>query len=296
MKKELLINNIKRYISEIKKGPTYVFQVNAYKNVINKINLIKSQTITDDIIDKMDITSYMNKMLKGFIRETSENESLLQKLIDINGLGPKLARELIQIGLKNINDIKKKKYFDLLPIAAKVDIIYKPISPIPRNLIEHLDKLWSVRFKSMGINAEFVGSYRRKKPQSSDIDILLDPLDLSINKPEESFIDELGSKSIIVYKPYAIGPAKISTIVRLVKYKVNVKVDFFITNKKEYPFALLYATGSKENNIHMRKVAKSQGLLLNQKGLYKGSKSIPAKTERDIFSLLKLPYLAPSER
>jgi len=162
-----------------------------------------------------------------------------------------------------------------------------------------LEKLWFVKFKAANVNAEFVGSYRRKKPQSSDIDILLDFSDKSektFKGSVEDFVNSLTSKSIIVYKPYAIGPAKISTIVRLVKYKTNVKVDFFITNTKEYPFALLYATGSKENNIYMRKIAKSQGLLLNQKGLYKGNRSIPAKTEKDIFDLLKLPYLTPADR
>ena len=294
MRKDILVGHIKKHISSIKNGPTRVFQITAYNSVIRKITELKEDKITINAIDNMDITDHMNKKLKEFIKITKESSALelfQTQLTNINGVGPKLSAELIKMGLKDIKDLKKKKYFDMLPIAAQVDITYKPISPIPRHMIEYLEKSWAPVFDRLKIHADFVGSYRRNKPQSSDIDILLyDP------KGVINIIGTELSKGVIIYKPYAYGPSKVSAIVRLVKFKVNVKVDFFITDEKEYPFALLYSTGSKENNIRMRKSAKSQGLLLNQKGLYKGTKSIPAKTEKDIYNILKLPYQQPHER
>jgi DNA polymerase (family 10) len=59
---------------------------------------------------------------------------------------------------------------------------------------------------------------------------------------------------------------------------------------------MLYSTGSKENNIRMRAKAKSQGLLLNQYGLFKKGEKINLKTEKDYYDYLGMKYLEPHER
>ena len=96
-----------------------------------------------------------------------------------------------------------------------------------------------------------------------------------------------------------MGPSKISTIVRLKNYKINLKMDLFIAPKLEYPFAQLYSTGSKEFNIRMRRLAKSKGYLLNQKGLYKSGKRLNSskfKSEKSIFDFLNMKYVSPKSR
>ena len=68
----------------------------------------------------------------------------------------------------------------------------------------------------------------------------------------------------------------------------------------EFPYALLYFTGSKELNTSMRQMAKDQGYKLNEYGLYKitskGEKNTPCKSEAEIFEKLGMKYIEPELR
>jgi DNA polymerase (family 10) len=46
----------------------------------------------------------------------------------------------------------------------------------------------------------------------------------------------------------------------------------------------------------MRQVAKELGYKLSEYGLFKNNEKIEIKSEKDVFTLLKLPYLEPNER
>lgn len=77
------------------------------------------------------------------------------------------------------------------------------------------------------------------------------------------------------------------------------RIDFLYTPRSEYPFALLYFTGSKLLNIKMRKIAKNdKELSLNEKGFFKGTKMIDDNfnSEEDIFDYLGMKYLKPLDR
>jgi hypothetical protein len=76
------------------------------------------------------------------------------------------------------------------------------------------------------------------------------------------------------------------------------------TSPQEFPFAILYFTGSKAFNTVMRGEALKQGMSLNEHGLYKKQ---PGKekedkvaqtfaTEADVFNYLKIQYKEPTER
>ena len=46
------------------------------------------------------------------------------------------------------------------------------------------------------------------------------------------------------------------------------RVDFLYTSIEEFPFAILYFTGSKIFNTVMRQVAVEKGYTMNEHGLY----------------------------
>jgi len=88
-------------------------------------------------------------------------------------------------------------------------------------------------------------------------------------------------------------------------HSVAHRIDFQVINKNEWPFALLYFTGSDHMNRSMRLYARRHGLSLNEKALVKrlGVKGdlkgdpIPGiRTEADIFKALGLEYLPPDQR
>lgn len=92
------------------------------------------------------------------------------------------------------------------------------------------------------------------------------------------------------------------------------RIDLLITPDKEYPYAILYFTGSDEFNVAFRKYALAKGYTLNEHGLKIKSmhginsehtvkpkkedvKDIPyMKSEKDIFNFLELDYKEPNER
>ena len=71
-----------------------------------------------------------------------------------------------------------------------------------------------------------------------------------------------------------------------------------VTNKKEYPLAQLYFTGSKEHNIMMRNKAKVKGYRLNEHKLIniENNEIVDIKNEDDIFKFLDIKYVDPKNR
>src|SRR5262249_38679852 len=65
---------------------------------------------------------------------------------------------------------------------------------------------------------------------------------------------------------------------------------------KDFAYGLLYFTGSKEHNIRLRQRAIDRGLSLNEYALANEKKSIPAKTEADIYKALGMEYVPPEMR
>lgn len=290
MRQDVLIAIILKYIKTLdRKNPNYLYEIRAYNVLIKKIGMYP--IINSKIIETMDITSNMKNKLNQWIKIKDPIE-FEYKLRTLTGVGSKLAKQLIDSGVNTMAKLKSKKVFDTLPIATQIDLTYKPIKRIPRHIIKYVEDITKLN----KIPFVYVGSYRRGSSSSSDMDVLI-----KRNKPLPlNFIELINEKIgayVYFYEPYAFGNSKISTILNIKKYKVNVKMDIFITNKVEYPFALLYSTGSKEFNIMMRSKCKKKGLLLNQKGLYKSDGTlIKCATEKDIFEAIGMEYVSPLKR
>jgi DNA polymerase/3'-5' exonuclease PolX len=70
----------------------------------------------------------------------------------------------------------------------------------------------------------------------------------------------------------------------------------FIPYESFYP-AILYFTGSKDLNTKMRQLARINGWILNEYGLFdKNKKMMKVSSEKDIFDYLEMNYLSPDKR
>lgn len=139
--------------------------------------------------------------------------------------------------------------------------------------------------------AYVAGSIRRENPTLNDIDIIIIPGSRDLTKIMSSIfekIEKFGEQIINGVYYYGDKP---------------VLIDFFITTKKELPFAMLQWTGPKTYNIRIRRYVKDQhGWLLNQHGLFyhgtdkrvAGSNNIT--TEKDINNFIGTHYYKPWER
>jgi hypothetical protein len=115
-------------------------------------------------------------------------------------------------------------------------------------------------------------------------------------------IDLLIKENIIV-EVLSRGATKCLVIAKVPGFDVYRRVDFLFTVGEEFPFAILYFTGSKIFNTVMRQYALQKGLTMNEHGLHrlegkkKGQKVEHVfSLEKDIFDYLGLEYKLPEER
>ena len=146
----------------------------------------------------------------------------------------------------------------------------------------------TTNFKNLKM--EIVGSYRRGAKNSGDIDVIL----TSENHDDfNKIINDLIESNILI-ETLSRGSKKLLGISKL-KGKMPRRIDFLYTSQKEYPFALLYFTGSKTFNVKMRKHAIQKKYRLNESELV-GAENINIKTEKDIFKALDFEYKEPKDR
>jgi DNA polymerase beta len=79
------------------------------------------------------------------------------------------------------------------------------------------------------------------------------------------------------------------------------RIDLMLTPRSEYPFALLYFTGSKAFNIRVRRAALEKGLSLNEYGFsvseVSDRKRIPKiESEHQLLEYLLGRYIKPEDR
>jgi len=75
-----------------------------------------------------------------------------------------------------------------------------------------------------------------------------------------------------------------------------MQVDLRVVPEQSYGAALLYFTGSKAHNIEVRKIAVAKKLKINEYGVFKGTKRIAGRTEKEVYACVGLPYIDPEIR
>jgi len=291
-----------------KKGE--VFKARAYKKAqetmmefttdITDIQQLKGKPgIGETIMEKLN--EYQKTGTLALLEREKDNPENI--ISDVYGIGPKKAKELVEKGIKSISDLRMKQD-ELLNDVQKVGLKYYEdiLERIPRNEIDEYNTKFQEVFnkvKDNESNYEIVGSYRRGAKQSGDIDVIITSKNPDIFK---KFIDELINNKIII-EVLSRGKTKCLVITKLKSNNLARRVDFLYTTQEEYPFSVLYFTGSKAFNTVMRGYALKQGYSLNEHEMTKmvdktkgGKVDHVFKTEKDIFNFLNLTYKEPTER
>ncbi len=244
----------------------------------------------------------------------------IENLTKIPNVGPSTAGKIYDTEeittveeLKYLYSINKEILNDKQAIGLKHydDLMLR----IPRKEMDEwneiLKDIFAETMTELSITGELIlaGSYRRKTPDSGDIDALI-TTDTKNPRVMTTFYNNLVKRNII--KPSDIiakGPTKIMAVASIDEYYRHL--DIFYHPKETFPFAILFTTGSKEFNVKMRKFALEKGYSLNEQNLTKKStagqkvtqteymssinKEFP-KTERDIFDFLGYGYISPEMR
>ena len=294
----------------MKKGEP--FRARAYKKAEEAISTYDGEIMNpDDLKSVKGIGPVIIKKMKEF-SETGKLE-LLEKakndpeqiLANIYGVGPKKAKDLVSKGITSIEKMRENE--DMLNDVQKTGLKYYDdlLKRIPRDEIDEYKNIFTQIFNEINTDGnmsyEIVGSYRRNASSSGDIDIIVTSKNNNDKEKFIKFLDLLKEKNIII-EFLSKGKTKSLTITKI-NNKLARRVDFLFSSIEEYPFAILYFTGSKTFNTVMRNHALKMSYTLNEHGLSKMENKKKGEkvnkeflTEKDIFDFLKLEYKEPVDR
>ena len=306
-KKNNLLFILKK-ISDHEKANGEAFKANSYLKVISELKKLKDDSdfteanirgikgVGDSIYLKIDQiikvgSCSLYDQIKGII---DPRDALLK----VHGIGPKRANELVKMGITTIEGLKERKEY--LNEKQTIGLKYydELIQPIPREEIVKHEKHLKTFLKKTDPTAELTiaGSYRRKKGESGDIDVLL-----KADKKETytKFIKKLVNQGYLV-EELALGTKKYNGICRMGRNGLGRRIDIMYTTPYEYPFAILYFTGSGDFNQLMRKEVNKKGLTMNEYGIKDSVTGVSVDNvfvvEKDIFEFLEMGYVEPWQR
>ena len=258
-------------------GKSISEKINEFVNTgtIKKYELLKKNT-PHELIDMMEIRGFGPQSLKRIHNELkiSTKKELIHAIRDgriqnLKGFG-KVKTEGMLRGLKLHKIVEERMLlWDAMAVGKKI-----------------VD--WLIQVPEI-IQIEIAGSLRRKKETIGDIDILISCENIHRKKIINHFTNPVITKQII-----AKGNTKASIII----LEYNKQIDLRIVDKEEWGSALLYFTGSKDHNIHLRSIAKENGYKISEYGVFKIKENIKiaGNTEEEIYSEFGFQMIPPEMR
>jgi len=287
------------------------FRVAAYNKVIGKINgleLVRSLEDLEEVLPKTKGSEIRKKVIE--VLETGSlasaeaikanpTKDILELFQGIYGIGPKAAQELVDLGMKTIEDLKRNPKLLNKKQTIGLKYYYEIRERIPRSEMFNHERLLLKELPS-GITGTIAGSYRRGKSTSGDVDLLL-------RSGDEKMLNAVVMRLIdmkYIIEVLALGSKKFMGICQL-GTGIPRRIDILLTDPEEYAYALLTFTGSDRFNVTVRGHALSRGYSLNEHGLSLTKKGVemgtklptePLLTEEAVLGFLGLPYVKPEDR
>lgn len=305
-----------------------VFKARAYQKVISQLKDYSHPiTCYDDVQGITGIGQKIREKIKEILETgTLKSAEKAKQLYNINALdafqniydvGPTKANQLIKAGFTDIHQLRDaiETNPSLLTKNQKTGLKYYEdlLERIPRDeMYEHRDILESLLPETderddtdephFGITIDIVGSFRRGADSSGDIDVLIRiPENLKPVKVAKFFKEYISMLQNFGYITdiLAQGEKKCMAVCKVYNGKAR-RLDLLITPEKEYPYALLYFTGSDKFNVAFRQHAIEKGYTLNEHSLTKMNENVrevpKITSEKSIFTFLGLRYIEPKDR
>lgn len=219
-------------------------------------------------------------------------------LFDITGLGPKKIAALHKtLGIDSVAALKAAcdsgKVAGLPGFGDKTQVkILEAIARLEQSAgVFRLDEattaaeeiLEILRFHPDVLRAAVAGSTRRSKELVHDLDFI-------VATPKPAELTGFFAKQPFAKEVIAHGDTKCSILL-----ESGMQCDLRAVSNDQFPFALMYFTGSKEHNVAIRSRALKQGWSLNEYG-FTGENLPVVRDEADIYRALGLDYVPPELR
>ncbi|MDW2981615.1 DNA polymerase/3'-5' exonuclease PolX [Rhodanobacter sp. KK11] len=128
------------------------------------------------------------------------------------------------------------------------------------------------------------GSYRRQQDTVGDLDVL-------VAADQGAAVSRRFLAYPEVARVLSQGPTRSSIVL-----KSGLQIDLRVMKPDAFGAALVYFTGSKAHNVALRRIARKDGLKINEYGVYRGARRIAGDTEQSVYATLGLPPIPPELR
>lgn len=276
------------------------------KNSVRRIHeIVTTGTLAE--LQQQDVDGAPSDAHDPVLHETTTQIEATTALQEVVGIGPAAATRLSRAGitlaaLLDDNSTARSALNGKQLLGVKH---YEALRrPIPRAEIVHFE---TNVLPSLMTPCQWVlcGSYRRGGSTSNDVDLLVShPTwddDATVRRGLRSVVGRLDESGLLV--DHLTHPSKVRTkymgFARLIREDGTVRrLDVRAVPHAQYIPAMLYFTGSKEENLRLRRLALQQGCKLSEYGLYrkKDEAWLHLACEEDVYAQLQTPYRTPTER
>ena len=288
------------------------FKAKAYTNAIDQLKSMKDNDLTPESLIKVKgIGKSMIEKIQSIVQtgtcpqyeKIKDFKDPKETFMQIHAVGSVKANQLLKAGFQTIQDLKDSENIEEYlnePQMKGLKWYEDSLQRIPREEIVDHEKYLKEVLNEIEPTAELTiaGSYRRGKMDSGDIDMLINTPNVKNNKIYKKFIEELFKRNYLL-EELSNGQKKFMGICKLGPDNIGRRIDIMFTKPQEYPFAILYFTGSKDFNIKMRGELLKKEMSLNEYGIKdKDKKNVKhdCKTEKDVFKYLGYDYIEPENR
>ncbi|XP_043274366.1 uncharacterized protein Mppe isoform X2 [Venturia canescens] len=310
-------NELSSYEKNVTKN---IYKSNAYRKAANTLSSLPNRVkngkeakelpgIGEKIGKKIDEFLKTGKLRKLEIINQDEKNVAINLLTRISGIGPSKAKELVDSGIRSLNDLKRnseklnhhQKYFEDFENKIPRDEVML-IENLIRDTLDRLDQKYLMTI---------CGSYRRGKSECGDIDVLIThPNYTSKEKDAKNKstllkdVVECLKKEALITDVISQGETKFMGVCRLSGEKIRPyrRLDIRLVPRDQYYCAVLYFTGSDSFNRDMRAKALDKKYTLNEYALRRlTTEGLPGDAEQinseaDIFRFLEMTYKEPQDR
>ncbi len=298
-----------------------IHRVMAYKNAAGAIRDLSRDINVVAKAGELDTIPFVGKIIGEKIQEMLDTGKLnfyeelkaevpvgVVDILHINGVGPKKAKQFWDAGILSVDAleaaIKDGKLNDMAGMGAKTQAkVLEGIESLKRRAADTrtsigvalplaegiLNRLLAL---PQSIKGAIGGSIRRGRPTIGDVDLVV-----ASNEPQpimDAFVHMEEVARIL-----GNGDKKSS-----VELHSGLQVDLRVIPPERWGTGLQYFGGSQAHGIHVREIARTKGLSLNEHaltplnadGTLDSANEILCATEEEVYERVGLPWIPPEIR
>jgi DNA polymerase lambda len=268
----------------------------------------KLRGIGSRIADKIGEILETGTLRKAELQRSDEMTQTFALFGNVFGAGPTTIQKWYAMGYRTLEDLAAKANLNHQQQVG-VQYYHEFLERMPREEVSRISARITAVIQQLDKDfiVEVCGSYRRLKTDCGDMDILVThPRHIKLHGFLATAIPALRDAGLITDELTSSSKSPSQDKFMGVCWGgsgLHRRIDIQCVPLEEWPFALLYFTGSGHFNRSMRLWARRHGFSLSEHSLVrrfandlKGDPILGIKTEKDIFDALGLEYKAPHER